>query len=78
MCSSDLLHAAAAVAFLHVARRLLKAAQPAGAGEAALGVGAAAAALLFAVHPLRVESVVWLSERRDVLSGLFYLLTVLA
>ncbi|OGK78412.1 MAG: hypothetical protein A2X52_19860 [Candidatus Rokubacteria bacterium GWC2_70_16] len=76
--TSLLLHAAAAVAFLHVARRLLKAAQPAGAGEAALGVGAAAAALLFAVHPLRVESVVWLSERRDVLSGLFYLLTVLA
>ncbi|MBI2526152.1 MAG: tetratricopeptide repeat protein [Candidatus Rokubacteria bacterium] len=76
--TSLLLHSAAAVAFLHVARRLLRAAQPAGAGEAALGVGATAAALLFAVHPLRVESVVWISERRDVLSGLLYLMAVLA
>jgi protein O-mannosyl-transferase len=29
-------------------------------------------ALLFAVHPLRVESVAWVSERKDVLSGLFF------
>ena len=35
------------------------------------------AALIFALHPLRVESVSWATERRDVLSGLFYLLTVL-
>jgi tetratricopeptide (TPR) repeat protein len=33
-------------------------------------------ALLFAIHPLRVESVVWASERKDVLSVLFYLLTI--
>ncbi len=39
--------------------------------------GAAVGALLFAVHPLRVESVAWASERRDVLSGLFYALTAL-
>ncbi|MBI2200002.1 MAG: hypothetical protein HYU42_15615 [Candidatus Rokubacteria bacterium] len=76
--TSLLLHGAAAVTFLHIARRLLGAALPAGPGGPALRVGAVAAALLFAVHPLRVESVVWLSERRDVLSGLFYLLTVLA
>src|SRR5207247_6888928 len=31
----------------------------------------------FAIHPLRVESVAWATERRDVLSGLFYLLTIL-
>lgn len=37
--------------------------------------GAAFGALLFALHPLRVESVAWASERRDVLSGLFYVLT---
>lgn len=32
----------------------------------------AAAAALFAWHPLRVESVVWISERKDVLSGVFW------
>jgi tetratricopeptide (TPR) repeat protein len=36
------------------------------------------AAALFAVHPLRVESVVWVSERKDVLSGLFWMLALLA
>ena len=33
-------------------------------------------AAMFALHPLRVESVVWISERKDVLSSFFWMLTV--
>ncbi|HEX4121900.1 MAG TPA: tetratricopeptide repeat protein [Verrucomicrobiae bacterium] len=36
----------------------------------------AVVAALWALHPLRVESVVWISERKDVLSTLFWLLAV--
>jgi protein O-mannosyl-transferase len=43
------------------------------------GVGVSAAtALLFAIHPLRVESVAWVSERKDVLSTFFAILALWA
>ncbi|MEY2546652.1 MAG: hypothetical protein QOG48_1769 [Verrucomicrobiota bacterium] len=35
-------------------------------------------ASLFAIHPLHVESVAWVAERKDVLSGVFFMLTVAA
>ena len=35
-------------------------------------------AAVFAIHPLRAESVAWVSERKDVLSGLFFMLTLWA
>ena len=35
-------------------------------------------AAFFALHPLRVESVVWITERKDVLSGFFWMLAMLA
>ena len=80
--ASLMLHAANAIVFYLVARRLLAAARdggrPDGRGDTELAWGAAAAALVFALHPLRVESVAWITERRDVLSGLFFLAAVLA
>jgi tetratricopeptide (TPR) repeat protein len=71
------LHSASAAIFYLVARRLLGLAMPL-ASPLERGLGAAAAALFFGIHPLRVESVAWITERRDVTSGLFFLLAVLA
>jgi protein O-mannosyl-transferase len=42
-----------------------------------LRVGAALTALVFGVHPLRVETVAWITERIDLVCGFFYLLAVL-
>ena len=71
-----LIHAMNAVVLYFVARRLLI------AGGFSSGFpllwSASFAALVFGVHPLRAESVAWVTERRDVLSGLFFLLAVLA
>ena len=72
-----LLHAASAALFYLVARRLLGLAIPA-AAPGAVNLGAVVSALYFALHPLRVESVAWITERRDLTSGLFFLLTILA
>ena len=60
-----LLHAASAVALFLVLWRMTGALWP-----------SALVAALFALHPLHVESVAWVAERRDVLSGLFFMLTL--
>ncbi|MCP4589350.1 MAG: hypothetical protein GY842_01265, partial [bacterium] len=71
-----LLHAGCAVAFYFLAVRLLALSAGGSASGSVLRVAGALAALFFAVHPLRVESVVWVTERRDLLSGLFFIVTI--
>ena len=72
------LHSANAVIFFFLARLLLKRAFNLAndSSNIRLDLAAGLAALLFSIHPLRVESVVWATERRDVLSGLFFLMTL--
>src|SRR4029077_18998051 len=73
------LHAANAALFYFLSLRLLSLALSIHYPSADLRLKTAAgfAAFFFAIHPLRVESVAWATERRDVLSGLFFLATIL-
>ena len=92
--TSLLLHAANALLFYAIARRLLAAAVGGPGGVASqpdprsaavpprgllpVAAGALVAALVFALHPQRVESVAWISDRGTLLCATFYLLAVLA
>jgi protein O-mannosyl-transferase len=72
------LHTASAVIFYFICKRLLALALPGSNwDESSLIIGAMFGALLWAIHPLRVESVAWAVERKDVLSGFFFLLAIL-
>ena len=75
-----LLHALTTLLVYFVILRLLLLARRAEEDDdetPAMRLAAAFGALWFALHPLRVESVVWVSERRDVLSGFFAVASVL-
>jgi protein O-mannosyl-transferase len=76
--TSLLIHSVNALLCYVLAYRLLELGFGAGARPRDLRLAAAVAALFFALHPLRVESVAWITERRDVLMGLFAFSTVLA
>jgi protein O-mannosyl-transferase len=65
--SNVLLHAATAILLFLVLLKM----------TAAIWRSAFVAAV-FAIHPLRAESVAWISERKDVLCGVFFMLTLLA
>ncbi len=83
-----LLHALTALAVCFLARRLMTCAcqngrwsdflAPVQSCDRSLVLCSTLAAALFAIHPLRAESVAWLSERRDVLSGFFLVTAVVA
>jgi len=75
--TSLLFHTGGAGAFFWVARHVLVKAFPQASGGGAT-LAAVLAAILFAIHPLRVESVAWATERRDVTSGLFFMITLAA
>ncbi len=64
--SSVLIHAATAITLFLAILRLTGEIWP-----------SAVVSAIFAVHPLRVESVAWIAERKDVLSGFFFALTLL-
>jgi len=73
------LHLVNTVLFYLLALRLIRrgVSRPCHPRSKALYLAAGFAAALFSVHPLRVESVAWIAERRDVLCGVFYLLSLL-
>src|SRR6266540_3183396 len=77
-----LLHAGNAVLFYVVARRLLAAASNGGSqvrrADLDVSASAAVAALVFGVHPLRVEPVAWITGRADLLCAAFVLLATWA
>src|SRR5439155_25183805 len=50
--------------------------EPSDAARAGALWRSAFVAAVFAVHPLRIESVTWISERKDVLSAVFFMLTL--
>ncbi|GMU33430.1 MAG: tetratricopeptide repeat protein [Planctomycetia bacterium] len=64
-----ILHSLSAALVFLIARMIFKGLTSPTTGGMAISIGAAAAGLLFALHPLRVESVAWITERRDVLSS---------
>src|SRR5438552_653439 len=76
--TSVLLHAVNAALFCLVARRLLAQGFGAPPSNPVIVAGAVFAALAFGIHPLRAESVAWISGRRDVLCATFYLAATLA
>ena len=67
-----LLHSIVAILLLLVLQRMTG--DPSGTGSIWRSAFVAA---VFAIHPLRVESVAWIAERKDVLSGVFFMLTLL-
>lgn len=77
--TSLILHVASGVLFYFISLRLLALATNKGASlDFSLRLSAGFASLIFALHPLRVEPVAWVSARNDVLAVFFSLASILA
>ncbi len=80
--SSVLLHSLNAGLVAWLSWRMLDAAgrgrRPRDGDRTGTLVAAALSGVLFGIHPLRVESVAWIAERKDVLSGTFFLGSLIA
>jgi hypothetical protein len=85
--TNNIVHASNAMLVMFICFRILDYAAARNAGGADSGtviterdivIAGVFAGLLFGVHPLHVESVAWISERKDLLCGMFFCLSLLA
>ena len=79
--SNNILHALNTFLVILLMARLTRIAAskfPVLRNERAVLIAAATTGILFGIHPLHVESVAWVSERKDLLCGLFFLLSLIA
>ncbi|KMP11710.1 hypothetical protein UZ36_03595 [Candidatus Nitromaritima sp. SCGC AAA799-C22] len=76
--TSVLLHSMNAVWIFFLFRVIALKARPESKDHRTVWLGAMLAALLFGLHPLRVESVAWISERKDVLCAFFFIPALIA
>jgi len=74
--TNTFIHAANSVLVVLIAAQVFRMRAGTDGGNKHLIFAAAVAGLLWSLHPLRVESVAWIAERKDVLNGLFALLSV--
>lgn len=75
--SSLLIHSANAVVFYFLSLRLLRLAVPSSSLQLPYRLAAGVAALLFSLHPLRVEAVAWVLGREIAIAGVFFFLTLI-
>ena len=73
-----LLHGVNAGLLFLLSLRLFRLAAPQAVPDSSLRIASMFSAFFYALHPLRVESVAWVTERRDVLSLLFMLACTIA